>query len=230
MKLLLTSNGLSNISIAKAFEELIGKKPEESKVAFIPTAANPQRDDNGWLIDDMYRIRKLGYTVDVVELTALKKKEIKEILEKQDAIFVGGGNTFYLSYWMQKTGLFDLLPELLKNKVYAGISAGSMIATANLKLPSQAIEKIDDLEDKDYDLLGPSGQSSGKSLKLVNFLVRPHLNSNHFPRNRKEFLEEVARKVDEKIYALDDDSAVKVVDGQVSVISEGDWLVFNDKL
>src|SRR5665648_407255 len=116
MKLLLTSGGLTNRSISKAFSDLIGKEPNESKVAFIPTAAICERGDKYWLIDDLYRIKDLGYHVDIVEISALTPEATESVLNDSDAIFVGGGNPFYLSYWMQKKGLFDLLPRLLETK------------------------------------------------------------------------------------------------------------------
>jgi dipeptidase E len=227
MKLLLTSNGLSNDSIAKAFQQLIGKDPKDAKVAFIPTASNPERGNKSWLIDDMYRIKEQGYAVDVVELTALKSEMIKNILEGVDAIFVGGGNTFYLSYWMQQKGLFELLPELLKTKVYAGISAGSIITGANMRSASDALANIETLKDEDYDLLGPEGESSSKTLKFADFVFRPHLNSAFFPLVTKEKLSQKSKYFNVPIYALDDESALKVVDGKVEVISEGDWLMLN---
>src|SRR3989344_4891936 len=188
MKLLLTSNGLSNDSIAKALADLIGKEPKSSRVAFIPTAANPERGNKDWLIDDLYCIKDRGYYVDIVELTALKPPEIKKILKDVDAIFVGGGNTFYLSYWMQKTGLFDSIGELLKTKVYAGISAGSIIAGVNIRTTSAALANLEKFENGDYDLLGPPRESSSKTLKLVDFVFRPHLNSSYFPEITKEKL------------------------------------------
>jgi dipeptidase E len=228
MKLLLTSNGLSNDSIATAFAGLIGKEPKDSKVAFIPTAANAERGNKSWLIDDLYRLKSRGYFVDIIELTATNGERLKEALEDMDAIFVGGGNTFYLSYWMQKSGLFDMLPELLQTKVYAGISAGSIVAGESLTMDSQALENPQAFKDEDYDLLGPEGESSGKTLQLVNFLIRPHLNSGYFSLARKELLEEKAKDVKAPIYAIDDNSAVKVTDGSVKVISEGEWLVLND--
>jgi|SRR3989344_3225216 len=229
MKLLLTSNGLSNDSIAKALADLIGKEPKSSRVAFIPTAANPERGNKDWLIDDLYCIKDRGYYVDIVELTALKPPEIKKILKDVDAIFVGGGNTFYLSYWMQKTELFELLPELLKTKVYAGISAGSIITGANLKTASDALANIEKFEDKDYDLLGPPSESSSKTLQFVDFVFRPHLNSSFFPEITEEKLREKAKHFAHRFYALDDNSALKVVDGKVEPISEGEWLVFNEQ-
>ncbi len=225
MKLLLTSGGLTNNSIAKSFQEVIGKDPKDTKIAFIPTAANPERGNKDWLIDDLYRIKSRGYYVDIIELTALKPAELKAALKEMDVIFVGGGNSFYLSYWMQKSGLFDMLPELLKTKVYAGISAGSMAISDNIKISSEVLEKLGELRDEDYDELGPAGESSSKTLKLVDFVFRPHLNSPHFPNVHEDLLKEVAKKLDVPMYALDDESALKVVDGRVEVISEGKWLL-----
>jgi dipeptidase E len=222
MKLLLTSNGLSNDSIAKAFQELIGKDPKDSKVAFIPTAANPERDDKAWLIDDLYRIKQLGYYVDILELTALDNVKIKNALKDIDAIFLGGGNSFYLSYWMQKCGLFELMPEYT-DKVYAGISAGSMMAGSSL-LPSEALEDIQKFKDDHYYEESVQGEASDNALNLVNIVFRPHLNSPDFPKVRKEVLEQIVEKLPSPMYALDDESALKIVDGKIEVISEGDWL------
>lgn len=226
MKLLLTSNGLSNDSIAKAFQELIGKEPKDAKVAFIPSAANPERGNKDWLINDMYRILSRSYQVDVIELTALEPDEIKQILEESDAIFVGGGNTFYLSYWMQKAGLFELLPELLKTKVYAGISAGSMVAGQSLVLSSQALNNEQAFKDDYYDELGPKGESAGKALKLADLIFRPHLNSRLFSMVRRNILEQKVNglNLSYPVYALDDMSALKIVDGKIEVVTEGEWL------
>ncbi len=226
MKLLLTSNGLSNDSIAKAFIDLVGKDPKDTKVAFIPTAANPERDDKSWLIDDLYRIKEQGLYVDIIELTAIKSTVLKKALENMDVIFVGGGNSFYLSYWMQKSGLFKLLPELLKTKVYAGISAGSMVAGASL-LESGALDHIDEfLDDHYYDRV-IKGEASNKTPNLVDIVFRPHLNAPDFPKVREDLLKEVAKKLSLPMYALDDESALKIVDGKVEVISEGKWLLLN---
>jgi dipeptidase E len=225
MKLLLTSNGLSNDSIAKAFQELIGKNPKDSKVAFIPTAANPERSDKYWLIDDLHRVRSRGYYVDVIELTALSTEEIKRALAAVDAIFVGGGNTFYLSYWMQKSGLFNILPELLKIKVYAGISAGSIIAGSTI-IPSKALDDLDKLRDGDYGLVAQKNEGSDKALNLVDIVFRSHYNSPHFPRVREEILSQVAPLLKSPMYALDDNSALKIIDGKIEVVTEGVWKKF----
>ncbi len=226
MKLLLTSNGLSNDSIAKAFQELVGKVPKDAKVAFIPTASNPEREDKGWLIQDMYRIHQQGYKVDVVELTALKSAEIAKILKGTDAIFVGGGNTYYLSYWMQKTGLFELIPKLLRDgKVYAGISASSMMAGSSL-MPSKAIKG--GFIDEHYQEMSLKSEGSDRALELVDIIFRPHLNSEFFPMVREANLSKIAKTLSAPLYALDDESALKIVGSKIEVISEGVWKVFGE--
>ncbi len=227
MKLLLTSNGLSNDSIATAFAELVGKTPHETKVAFIPTAANPEREDKSWLINDLYQLKTRGYYVDIVDLPAFTENQLREILKGMDVIFVGGGDTFYLSYWMQKSGLVEVLPELLKTKVYAGVSAGSIIAGVSLGLASRPLENPQAFRDKNYDELGPKGQSAGEALCLVDFVVRPHFNNSDFPLVKKDFLEARAKDVPFPVYAFDDDSALKVVDGTVEVVTEGEWVLLN---
>lgn len=223
MKLLLTSNGLSNDSIAGAFEELIGNKPADARVAFIPTAAHAERSDKEWLINDLYRIRQRGYHVDIIELTALTPQQVEAALAEADAIFVGGGNTFYLSYWMQKSRLFTLLPKLLETKVYAGISAGSMIAGQSLALSSQALKNQQAFEDEMYGEIGPAGQSAGETLKFVDFIFRPHLNSRFFSMKDTGELQKHATALGTQIYALDDNSALKITDGKLSVVTEGEW-------
>jgi dipeptidase E len=223
MKLLLTSNGLSNGSIARAFQDLIGKEPAAARVAFIPTAANPERDDKSWVIDDMYRIKELGYFIDIVDLTAFKEADLRTIMNTMDAVFVGGGNSFYLSYWMQKSGMFGLLQEFVKDKVYAGISAGSMLAGASL-VPSDALDDIQGFRDDLYYEKVIKGEASAKALEFADLVFRPHLNSDIFPKVRKEILEQVADKLTAPMYALDDESALKIVDGEIEVVTEGQWL------
>jgi dipeptidase E len=231
MKLLLTSNGLSNQSISNALEDLVGKPRKDIKIAFIPNAGFPiddfKNESRDWLVDDMYRMKEFCGFIDIVSLTDLTKHEIYERLEYSDVIFVGGGNVFYLSYCMDKIGLFDELSRLLKTRVYAGISAGSMIATDSLRTASGAINNPEKFYDEEYDEIGPRGRSAGRSAKLVNFVVRPHFNSKNFPNIKGGYLEAIAKDVKVPLYAIDDNSAVKVDDDSIEVISEGEWKLLN---
>jgi len=231
MKLLLTSNGLSNPSIENALEELVGKSRNDIKVAFIPNAAFPQgegiHESRDWLADDLYRIKEFCGFIDVVSLTDLSEGQLMDRLEYCDVIFVGGGNSFYLSYCMKTSGLFEMLPKLLETRVYAGISAGSMVATASLRTASQAIKNKTAFYDEEYAEFGPEGLSSAETAKLVGFVVRPHFNSFTFPNIQGDFLAQIAEDVDVPLYAIDDNSAVMVNGQDIQVVGEGEHKVFN---
>ena len=223
MKFLLTSGGITNKSIAKALLKLVGKKAKDIRIAFIPTAANIANDDGGnkiWLIEDLYNLLKQGYkSIDIVDISALPKENWKGRLKAADVLFFGGGNTFYLRYWLKKSGLWKILPKLLKNRVYAGISAGSMITTKNLAL-SQSRRLY--YGERDY-----RGNRGEDGLGFFDFHFRPHLDSIYFTKVRRKFLKKIAKEFQQPIYALDDKYALKISGNKIEIISEGKYLVFN---
>lgn len=219
MKLLLTSNGLSNDSITKTLFELVGKPASKTTIAFIPTAMNVSSGDKGWFIDDLYNIKKQEVeSVDVVDISALPKQIWKPRLENADVLFFSGGNTTHLMRWIIESGLKELLPEWMKTKVWAGISAGSIVTNPSLALSSK---------DKKIYYEETFGFKSEEALGFVDFYIRPHLNSPDFPHANKEYLEDVAKEINSTIYALDDMSAVKVIDEQIEVVTEGEFLILN---
>jgi dipeptidase E len=119
--------------------------------------------------------------------------------------------------WLNRSGLTTILPKLLKDKVYVGVSAGSMVTSNDLALEISQIIYGDDLnETENMDGLG-----------YVDFYVLPHLNSEYFPKVRKDNIEKTITGMVQKIYALDDNSAIKVIDGTVEIISEGVFYEFN---
>jgi len=219
MKLLLTSNGLSNAAIEKAFFELVGKDPSDTTIAFIPTAMNVQEGEKNWFVNDLQNILKQGIKkLDIVDISALPKELWLPRLEKADVLFFSGGNSFHLMYWIEKSGLKELLKGLLETRVWAGISAGSMVTNPTLYFSSN---------DKKVYYEKLFGYENEKALGYVDFFTRPHLNSSHFPHASESNIEKMAKETKLPVYALDDDSAVKVVDREVEVISEGDWKKFN---
>lgn len=222
MKLLLTSGGITNDTLANELAGLVGKPFNELKIAFIPSAAfGDPSDDKWWLIDDMYRLKNRGAKVSIMSLADCTAEEIAEQLEPADVIFVGGGQTFYLSWLMEQKGLFELLPKLLESKVYAGISAGSMIMTPKLLTVSFAIRKPG-ISDEELEELGPEGRSLAKTFGLVDFMFRPHMNGE--AKFRDITPEMIQRAVDDSgisCYVLDDNSAVKVVGGSAMIVGEG---------
>jgi dipeptidase E len=219
MKLLLTSAGISNTSIHNALVDLLGKPVSESSALFVPTAiyaipggAEIARKVICGVLGDPFC--DMGWkSLGVLELTALPsiKKELwVQALHETDALLVGGGDCQYLCYWMQRSGLAELLPSLLPRMVYVGLSAGSMIMTrfgttyGNHTLPAE----------------------TDKCLGIVDFALHPHLDYESFPENSLANLEKLATTIPLPSYAIDDNTAIKVTDGNIEVISEGKWKLF----
>jgi len=219
MKLLLTSAGISNTSIQNALVDLLGKPIAEASALFVPTAiyALPKGADIAsrmirGLIGDPFC--EMGWkSLGVLELTALpsiRKEHWIPLLQETDVLLVGGGDCQYLTYWMRHSGLADLLPSLLQRTVYAGLSAGSMVMTrfgttyGGHTLPGD----------------------SDKALGLVDIAIHPHLDHEWFPANSLANLEKLAATLPVPSYAIDDQTAIKVIDGTVEVISEGNWKLF----
>jgi dipeptidase E len=216
LKLLLTSAGISNPSIRNALIELLGKPIDESKALFIPTAIYGikgfpeiiQGVISGTLGDPFCDLD--WKSIGVLELTALPtiKKELwQKQLEETDALLVGGGDCQYLTYWIQQSGLAELLPSLLANTVYVGLSAGSMIMTRYGTTYGNHVLPPD----------------TDKSLNIVPFAIHPHLNHSWFPDNSLVNLEKLASTLPMTSYAIDDNTAIKVTDTGIEVISEGEW-------
>lgn len=228
MKLFLTSGGITNNELADEFERLVGKKFAEMNISFLPTAAFSEPGRKDWLINDLYRLQERGATVDIVDIAQLPRDELYDRLAWSDVIFVGGGNTFYLSYWMDKSGMFEMLPELVKTRVYAGISAGSMVASATVRASLQ-ISENEHLFDESYNEFGPDARSSTKTLQWTDFAFRPHLNSSHFPNVTEEKIQEITDRLGVTMYVVDDNSAVKVDGDNVEVVGGGEWYKLEPK-
>lgn len=219
MKLLLTSGGVTNKSIADALFDLVGKKPEDTSLVFVPTASNVEKGDKDWLIDDLINLKNLNLKqIDIADISAIDKEIWLPQMEESDVLFFEGGNSYHLIEWMNKSGLKDLLPELLKTKVYVGLSAGSMVTGPDLALTQSQILYREDRERKE-DMAG---------LNYVDFYFFPHLNSPYFNLRKEEVIRDAVKDIPRKVYAMDDQSALKVVDGKVEIISEGKYLIFNE--
>jgi dipeptidase E len=229
MKLLLTSNGLVNDSIVRALQQMLDRPIERAKLVFVTTGSNPVRGDKSWLANDIRHAQKLGWAqfeiIDVAVTASWPKAAWWPVFEEADAIMFCGGHAHYLSYWLQKSGLMAALPDLLKTKVYIGISAGSIVATMGMQTSSGELAKLQPGQGWAHDKIAPEGQESTKTLGLTNFLFRPHFNSPRFPAAKEGFMRQIAKQLKLPIYVVDDESAVRVIGNQAEVISEGRWLL-----
>lgn len=224
MKLLLTSNGLTNPTIVEALEKLVGKSIGESRAVYVPTAmhAIPGGVEYAAAVQAS-ALPSEWANFGILELTAISTLPTglwMSSLEQADVIIVGGGNTPYLAHWFHRSGFSDLLLRLLEKAVYVGISAGSMVVSARLHVDPLRLERDGAYDDDLYGDIAPPGEGSDQTVRLFPFEVRPHFRSADFPAVT---LKRVAATIDGPAYVLDDASAV-VVDGpDISVASEGDW-------
>jgi dipeptidase E len=220
MKLLLTSAGIKNASIHDALVDLLGKPIAESNALCIPTAAygSPYGSPEGaWRFisgQSAQPMCELGWkSLGVLELTALPSIDAERWVpwvREADVLLVNGGDALYLGHWMKQSGLADLLPSL-NETVYVGFSAGSMALTPRIG----------------EDFVGwrpPAGDDS--TLGIVDFSIFPHVDHPDLPENSMADAERWAASLPGPAYAIDDDTAIKVTDGTVELVSEGHWKLF----
>lgn len=241
MKLLLTSSGISNPTVHEALVDLLGKPVSESNALFIPTAiypfpSGPANAFKAITGEAESPLCGLGWkSVGILELTALASIDQEvwapTVLEA-DALLVWGGDPVYLAYWLKHSGLADLLRSSRLQPVYVGVSAGS-IATASVfgevyvDPPNCAGER---LSSEDIVFATPEGERTmplvmAEGVGLVEFSIIPHVEFD----DDQDFAnaEQWARRLPLPTYALDDETAVKVVDGTIEVVSEGTWKLFD---
>ena len=241
MKLLLTSSGISNASILDALVELLGKPIVESTALVVPTAIHPFSSGPEMaarLIRGEVRtpLTDLGWgSLGVLELTALpsiKKDVWIPTVQAADALLFWGGDPLYLSFWMHESGLVDLLPSLTES-VYVGISAGAMAAATTFGetytdppggsgRPLTSEDLVFDTPDGDISRTFVTAAGAG----LVDFSLIPHLDNADHPDASLTNAEKWAAKLPVPTYAIDEQTALKVTDGVVEVVSEGAWRLF----
>jgi dipeptidase E len=220
MRLLLTSAGIKNTSIHNALVDLLDKPIAASSALCIPTASygHPMAGPGAaWRFISGREARtpmcELGWkSLGVLELTALPSLSEDlwvPMLQETDVLLVNGGDPLYLCYWMRQSGLADLLPSL--RAVYVGLSAGSLVMTPSIG----------------KEFVGWTPPSGGdETLGLVDFAIFPHLDHEMLPDNTLAHAERWAAGMPVPGYAIDDQTAIQVVDDIVDVVSEGHWKLF----
>ena len=216
MNLLLTSAGIKNRSINDAMLELLGKPIAECDALCIPTASYGHAPGG---LRGAYRfitgrattpMCELGWkSLGVLELTALPTLDRElwvPLVEESDVLLVNGGDALYLAHHMRESGLAGLLPSL--NAVWVGLSGGSMVMTPRIG--------------EDFKVWNPP-DGGDSALGVVDFSIFPHVDHPDLPENTMAAAEQWAAGLSNPAYAIDDETAIRVVDGAVDVISEGHW-------
>jgi len=231
MKLLLTSNGITNPELEKAFLDLIENRAN-LKVAIIPTAGDPI----DWITselpgyDTIPKINEVrlkenlskksktqeeyeskGFEVTIVDL----KKDpdwIKQELEKVDIIDVGGGDGNWLCDWARIAKLDTYLKDLLdKGVVFIGTSAGSNLVTPSFGLGWWT----------------PEWKESHAGFGIVDFCLAVHQREGDERSSENKIIinrEKIRKFIDFpwRVYLLKDGQAIKVDGNKVEDIGIGE--------
>jgi dipeptidase E len=242
VRALLTSGGIRNGSVHDALVGLLGKPIAESHALVVPTGVLPFPGGPGAVWRAVTGkapspLCELGWgSLGVLELTALPHLDEAAwvpAVRDADALLVWGGDVLFLAHWMHRSGLAALLPTLRPEAVYVGVSAGSMVAARTF------VEVVEDppraadgpLATEDVVLAGPDGDLdrilvTGRGTGLVDVAVIPHLDAADHPDASSANAELWAARIPAPTYAIDDQSAITVVDGVAEVVSEGSWRLF----
>lgn len=216
--MLLTSGGITNASIRAALVEMLGKPVDQCRALCVPTAqwGHPMCGPvsvHGFVAggSGSETMAGLGWaSIGLLELTALPTIGLERWepwVRDADVLLVDGGEATYLCHWMRESGLAELLPSLPET-VWVGVSAGSMVMTPRIGADFVAWP------------LAPDDRTLG----VVDFSIFPHLGL--FPTNTLAHAERWAAEIDGPAYAIDEQTAIRVVDGTTDVISEGNWTRF----
>jgi dipeptidase E len=242
MRALLTSGGIKNGTLRDALVDLLDKPIAEAHALVIPTAIYPFPGGPGmaWRAicgKTSSPLCDLGWkSLGVLELTALPSIDEDAwvpTVRDADALLVWGGDPLFLANWMRRSGLTALLPTLRSEAVYVGVSAGSIAAaTTFVETYTEPPRGIDGpLKSEDVVFSTPQGDVdrilvTGQGAGLVDFAVIPHLAHPDHPDASMANAQQWAARIPAPTYAIDDESAVSVVDGAARVVSEGQWTLF----
>lgn len=218
MKLLLTASGLRNVTLRDGLRDLLGKPLETANIAYVPTASAAEPGDHGWFVADMSRLHGLGRReFDILELHGLPRQMVLDRLLHADAVYVQCGSHYHLARSITGNGLAEGFLEGLESRVYVGVSSGSMIFSRNLTEHSADVI----VDAADPHVLGTT--TVEPPFGLFDWYLKPHLYSPDFPERDDAWADRIVERTDFPIYFIEDDTAIRVSDDKVDVISEGQW-------
>ena len=193
-------------NVLDKFSALIDKKPKDTKVAFIPTAADPYQDKS-FMESDREKWLKSSYDLQEVDIKNKSKEQIYNELKDFDVIYLSGGNAFYLLQEANKCGLKEVLEKLLEQgKIYAGGSAGAAIAGPSIDPLKTVDNPAEASELHDYRAFG-----------FVDFTVLPHFDSKKYNSKFREILKKY-NNTGLKLQPLNNNQAVFIRGSKVRII------------
>ena len=190
------------------FLEYIKDTQKTRTVTFIPTAANPE-EYKFHVTSDMDALKESGFTIEVLDVSVTEENIIAKQIDKNDFLFVSGGNTFYLLQELKKKNADTTIIEYINSgKTYIGSSAGSVILAKDIGY----LEKMDD-KSVAKELHDNHG------LGMIDFCLLPHYKSEPFTDIAEEIYNDYKDVIDIK----------PITNHQAFVFSHGACVLINKK-
>ncbi|MCQ4288454.1 Type 1 glutamine amidotransferase-like domain-containing protein [Pseudomonas stutzeri] len=206
MNIFLTS---SFADVADLFVTFTQGQCRGKTVTLIPTASLAE-EVNAYLIAAKDALVEAGLAIDELEVSTASQQDIADKLERNDYIYVAGGNTFFLLQELKRTGADKLIAEQVRaGKCYIGESAGSAVLAPSIDY----LQRLDD----------PSAApdlDSFASLALVDFYPLPHYGNAPFKEAVEQVLVEYNDTLDLRPFS--NDQAIVILGNNVDIQTRAD--------
>jgi dipeptidase E len=237
MKLLLTSNGITNQSIHRALVELLGKPLADANALFIPTGMYPFAGGARYAWKAIagkshHPFSEMGWksfgNLELSVLPSIDKQVWLPEVASADAILAWGGDPLFLAHWMHVSGLADAVAS---QTVYVGTSAGSMVASTMIGETYTDPRQASGEPLSSESIVLPDGEIArtlvtARGMGWVDFALIPHYGAENHRDASATNAKIWASKLPMRTFAIDDDTAIKVTDNNVEVVTEGQWKLF----
>lgn len=199
-KLLLTSTGLASQNITNQFLQIIDKPVSQIKIVFVPTASRSE-EELKYVDESKKELLSLGVLENNIKTLDLDRSVLFQEVENFDVIYICGGNTFYLLKKVRETGFDKVIIKFAKtDKLYFGVSAGSILVCPNIGIASP-------FDENDVNLTDLTG------LNLTDVIVSPH-----YKDEEKTIIDDFKKKSQYEVVPLTDNQALLVLDGQTKIV------------
>ena len=187
------------------FLRVLDKYKIKQDMLFITTAA--QVEEYKQFIEQVYTgFEKLGLAVTALDIAELSESESAKAIESCSILAVSGGNTFYLLQELKKKNLLPVIRRRIsEGMLYAGESAGAIIAAADISYAG-----IMDSPDLAAEL------TDTEALALIDFSVLPHFGEEPFAAACQQTLDRYQDKL--QLLPINNHQAVLVTEDDCTVL------------
>ena len=191
--------------VASLFPKFAGEEIKGKRITFIPTASLVE-EVRFYVDDDRKAFEELGIIVEELEITTASPDKILEVLNRNDYIFVSGGNTFYLLQELRRKGADILITEQIRaGKLYIGTSAGSVILCPDIEF----------VKEMDYNYTAPELQSS-TGLNIVDFYILPHYLDFPFEEITQNIVKKYGKKLD--LRPISNKQVITIAENRIEIL------------